>query len=105
VQKDKKSYSVVAGFSIQDASLQESMGPIQDHACEALVVTDRAIMLVRRMLYKSAIELENGREPPALAAAVQRVRSASVVFDRSIDVKEWAQKNLNDGLNQPVFTL
>jgi phthalate 4,5-dioxygenase len=105
-QKNNKSYSGVAGFSIQDASLQESMGPIQDHARETLVPTDRAIMLARRILYRSAVELEKGLvEPPALKAAAQRVRSASVILDRSIDVKEWAQKNLSDGLNQPVFTL
>jgi phthalate 4,5-dioxygenase len=104
-QKNNKSYSGVAGFSIQDASLQESMGPIQDHAREILVPTDRAIMLARRILYRSAVELEKGLEPPALKAAAQRVRSASVILDRSIDVKEWAQKNLSDGLNQPVYTL
>lgn len=104
-QRDNKSYSGVAGFSIQDASLQESMGPIQNHARENLVPTDRAIMLARRMLYKSAVDLEKGNEPPALEAAAQRVRSASVILDRSIDVKEWASENLNDGLSKPVFTL
>jgi phthalate 4,5-dioxygenase len=104
-QKNNKSYSGVAGFSIQDASLQESMGPIQNHSREILMPTDRAIMLARRILYRSAVELEKGLEPPALKAAAQRVRSASVILDRSIDVKEWAQKNLSDGLNQPVFTL
>ena len=31
-QKEKRAYSGVFGISIQDASLQESMGPIQDHA-------------------------------------------------------------------------
>lgn len=104
-QRDKKSYSGVAGFSIQDASLQESMGPIQDHSREFLVPTDRAIILARRKLYRSALDLENGIEPPALDPATQRVRSAAVILDRSIDIKEWAQENLNDGLSQPLFTL
>jgi phthalate 4,5-dioxygenase len=103
-QKDKKSFSGVAGFSIQDASLQESMGPIQDHSRETLMPTDRAISLARRMLYKSAINLEKGIEPPALDAAAQRVRSASVILKRSVDVKEWARANLHDGLHKPVFT-
>jgi phthalate 4,5-dioxygenase oxygenase subunit len=104
-QKDKTSYSGVAGFSIQDASLQESMGPIQNHANEFLMPTDRAIVLARRLLHKSATELEKGVEPPAVDAASQRVRSAAVILDKSVDVKEWARLNLHDALNKPVFTL
>ena len=104
-QRDNKSYSGVAGFSIQDASLQESMGRIQDHAQEFLMPTDLAIVLARRMLHKSVMDLEKGIEPPALDASAQHVRSASVVLDRSIDVKAWARINLNDALNKPVFTL
>ncbi|MBX9843379.1 MAG: aromatic ring-hydroxylating dioxygenase subunit alpha [Xanthobacteraceae bacterium] len=104
-QKEKKSYSGVAGFSIQDASLQESMGPIQNHAQEFLMPTDRAIVLARRLLHRSAVDLENGTEPPAVNASSQRVRSAAVILDKSVDVKEWARLNLHDALNKPVFTL
>ncbi|MBX9824609.1 MAG: aromatic ring-hydroxylating dioxygenase subunit alpha [Xanthobacteraceae bacterium] len=104
-QKEKKSYSGVAGFSIQDASLQESMGPIQNHAEEYLMPTDRAIVLARRLLHRSAVDLEKGIEPPAVDAPSQRVRSAAVILDKSVDVKEWARLNLNDALNKPVFTL
>jgi hypothetical protein len=104
-QKDKKSYSGVAGFSIQDASLQESMGPIQNHAQEFLVPTDRAIVLARRLLHKNAMNLQNGSEPPAVDASSQRVRSGAVILDKSVDVKEWARINLHDALNKPVFTL
>jgi len=63
---------------MQDASLQESMGPIQDHAKEKLLPTDRAIAMARRMLYEAAIAMEDGAEPPALAANAQRVRAAGV---------------------------
>jgi phthalate 4,5-dioxygenase len=104
-QKDKKSFSGVAGFSIQDASLQESMGPIQNHAQEFLMPTDRAIVLARRLLHKSAVDLAQGIEPPAVKASSQRVRSAAVVLDKSVDVKEWARLNLHDALSKPVFTL
>ena len=49
-----ESFSGVEGFSIQDASLQESMGPIQDYAREHLVSTDKPIAMTRRMLASPA---------------------------------------------------
>jgi hypothetical protein len=104
-QRRKLSYSGVAGFSMQDASLQESMGPIQNHAKENLMPTDRAIVLARRRLYQSAIDLQKGIEPPALASRDQRVRAASVVLDRSVDIVRWVRENLEDKLSSPVFTL
>ena len=104
-QKNRTSFSGVAGFSIQDASLQESMGPIQDHAREHLVPTDKAIVMARRVLAAAARNLEQGIEPPALDPAAQRVRAASVLLERSVKAPEWAKTELVDGLKQPVFTL
>jgi nitrite reductase/ring-hydroxylating ferredoxin subunit len=104
-QKDKTSFSGVAGFSIQDASLQESMGPIQDHSREHLVPTDKAIVMARRSLAAAARNLEQGIEPPALDPAAQRVRAAAVLLERSVKAPEWARTALVDGLKQPVFTL
>jgi nitrite reductase/ring-hydroxylating ferredoxin subunit len=104
-QKNKTSFSGVAGFSIQDASLQESMGPIQDHSREHLVPTDKAIVMARRVLAAAARNLEQGIEPPALDPASQRVRAASVLLERSVKAPEWARTELVDGLKQPVFTL
>jgi phthalate 4,5-dioxygenase len=104
-QKNNESYSGLKGFSIQDAALQESMGSIQDHSREFLVPTDRAIMLARRMLYRSSMNLQKGIEPPALDAATQRVRSGAVILDRSADIKEWARVNLSDSLSKPVFSI
>ena len=63
-----------SGFSVQDASLQESMGPIQDHAKEKLLPTDRAIVMARRLLYDATLALPKGVEPPALDAAAARAR-------------------------------
>jgi nitrite reductase/ring-hydroxylating ferredoxin subunit len=104
-QKNKTSFSGVAGFSIQDASLQESMGPIQDHSREHLVPTDKAIVMARRSLAAAARNLEQGIEPPALDPASQRVRAAAVLLKRSVKAPEWARTALVDGLKQPVFTL
>jgi phthalate 4,5-dioxygenase oxygenase subunit len=104
-QKDKVSFSGVEGFSIQDASLQESMGPLQDYAREHLVATDKPIALTRRTLYKAAIDLAAGIEPPALAAASQRVRAAGVLLDRSIAIQDWAEDALTDALSKPVHSV
>ncbi len=104
-QKEMRSFSGVEGFSVQDASLQESMGPIQDHSKEHLVATDKPIAMARRMLFNAALNLSQGIEPPALDASVQRVRAASVLLDKGASVTEWANEALYDELGQPVFSL
>ena len=104
-QKEMRSFSGVMGFSVQDASLQESMGPIQDHSKEHLVATDKPIAMARRMLFNAALNLSQGIEPPALDASVQRVRAASVLLNKSASVTEWANESLYDELGQPVFSL
>jgi phthalate 4,5-dioxygenase oxygenase subunit len=104
-QKDLKSFSGVEGFSIQDASLQESMGPLQNYAEEHLVATDKPIVMTRRALYKAAIALAEGADPPALSAACQRVRAAGVLLDREIRAQEWAREALSDSLSKPVYSL
>lgn len=104
-QKERRSFSGVEGFAIQDASLQESIGPIQDYSREHLVPTDKAIVMARRMLYRGAKDLEKGVELPALDSAVQRVRAASVLLDRGIKAPEWARQALSDSLKKPVYTV
>jgi phthalate 4,5-dioxygenase len=104
-QQDKRAYSGVFGIAVQDASLQESMGPIQDRENEKLLPTDRAIVMARRMLYDAATALEAGVEPPALDAGKQRVRAAGVLLDRQAKPQEWAKQHIADGLHQPVYSI
>ena len=104
-QREKRAYSGIFGFAIQDASLQESMGPIQDHEREKLLPTDREIVMARRFLYDAAVAVEKGVEPPALDADQQRVRAAGVLLERKAKPQEWAKAHLTDGLNQPVYTI
>jgi nitrite reductase/ring-hydroxylating ferredoxin subunit len=104
-QKARRSFSGVEGFSIQDASLQESMGPIQNYEIEHLVATDKPIATARRMLADAARALPDGVEPPALTPASQRVRAASVVLPRSVSAQDWAKDMLDDGLERPVWTV
>ncbi len=66
---------------MQDASLQESMGPIVDRSQEHLVATDRGIIMARRRLHEAALALRDaGAAPPGIDPAHHRVRSVSVIL-------------------------
>jgi phthalate 4,5-dioxygenase len=104
-QKEGRAFSGVFGFAAQDASLQESMGPIQDHDNEKLLPSDRGIVMARRMLHEAALNLQQGIEPPALDANKQRVRAAGVLLPRGQKPQEWARLHLADAKDQPVYTL
>lgn len=104
-QKEKRAYSGIFGFSAQDYSLQESMGPIQNHEAEQLLPTDKAIVMARRMLHEAALGLAQGVEPPALDAREQRVRPAGVLLPRDANPLEWAKAHLADGLDRPLYSL
>ncbi len=104
-QREKRAYSGVFGISVQDASLQESMGAIQSHDEERLLPTDKGIVMARRMLHEAVLALEQGAEPPALDAGKQHVRAAGVLLDRAADPVKWASEHLADGLTQPVYSV
>lgn len=104
-QRENRSYSGIFGFSAQDYSLQESMGPIQNHEAEQLLPTDKAIVMARRMLHEAALGLAEGIEPPALDASEQRVRPAGVLLPRDASPLEWAKAHLANGLDKPVYSL
>jgi hypothetical protein len=83
-QKRGDTYSGVAGIAMQDASLQESMGPIVDRTKERLVPADSGIIKARQKLRKAAIALrDEGVTPPGVDPAHHRVRSAAVVLSQS----------------------
>ena len=80
-QRRGETYSGIYGIAMQDASLQESMGPIVDRAKERLVPTDSGIIKTRQKLRKAAIALrDEGTTPPGVDPAHHRVRSAAVVL-------------------------
>jgi hypothetical protein len=80
---------------MQDASLQESMGPIQDRTRENLVSTDNGIIMARHRLMKAAKELvAKGTLPPGREAGHQRIRSVAVVLPAGIAFKEGAGEAL-----------
>jgi phthalate 4,5-dioxygenase len=80
-QKAGKTYSGIEGFAMQDASLQESMGPIVDRTKETLVSTDSGIILARQRLLRAVKAFtEDGVVPPGVNLDHQRVRSAALLL-------------------------
>ena len=80
-QKAGTTFSGVKGIAMQDASLQESMGPIVDRTKENLVSTDNGIIMARhRMLKAIKALMEKGVTPPGVDPAHQRVRSVAVIL-------------------------
>jgi phthalate 4,5-dioxygenase oxygenase subunit len=104
-QHERRAYSGIFGFSVQDASLQESMGVIQNHEAERLLPTDRGIVMARRALLVAAANLAQGVDPPALDASAHHVRAASVLLDRAVDPVTWASEHLANTSKQPVYSL
>jgi nitrite reductase/ring-hydroxylating ferredoxin subunit len=98
-QKSGHNYSGVEGIAMQDASLQESMGPIQDRTRENLCSTDNGIILMRRMLLKAAKDNRDGKPLPGLDPKSQRVRSCAIELPKSVKFKDGAHDGLFRELN------
>ena len=93
-QKAGIHYSGVDGIGMQDASLQESMGPIQDRTRENLCPTDLGIVRTRRMLLHAAEANRLGQRIPGLEPGDQHVRSCSIVLPREKHFREHARHGL-----------
>jgi phthalate 4,5-dioxygenase oxygenase subunit len=94
-QKAGRTYSGVSGIAMQDASLQESMGPIIDRAKEHLTSTDGGIVMARQRLMRAARALATqGTAPPGVDPATHRVRSAAVVLPAGVKFDEAAREAL-----------
>ncbi len=101
-QRRGELYSGVEGIAIQDASLQESMGPIADRTREHLTGTDRGIVQARRRLMAAATALaEKGTPPPGTEPHVQKIRSAAIVLPEGQAFHEAAKDALRAAPNTP----
>ena len=80
---------------MQDASLQESMGPIVDRTKENLVSTDNGIIMARHRLLRTIKALmDSNATPPGVDITHQRVRSAAVVLPPDKPFMEAAKEAL-----------
>jgi hypothetical protein len=105
-QKAGKTFSGVAGFAMQDASLQESMGPICDRTKENLVSTDNGIIMARHRLMRAVKALvEKGITPPGVDPAHHRIRSCSVVLPPDVVFKDGATDALTARLGMAQTTV
>jgi hypothetical protein len=87
-QKAKRTFSGVLGVGVQDAAVQESMGPVQDRTREHLVSSDNNILVARRRLKDAADGVARGVAPPGLDPQVQRARAVSMVVPRDLPLLE-----------------
>jgi nitrite reductase/ring-hydroxylating ferredoxin subunit len=104
-QKRGDTYSGVEGIAMQDASLQESMGPLQNRAKEHLVLTDKGIVATRARLLKAARLNRDGKPVPALDAASQRVRSCAIELPHAVHFKDGAMDGLFRELDTDPVTV
>jgi phthalate 4,5-dioxygenase len=94
-QKSGRTFSGVEGFAMQDASLQESMGPIIDRTRENLVSTDNGIIMARHRLLRAVKALvDKNVTPPGVDPVHQKVRSASLILPPDQPFKEGAREAL-----------
>ncbi len=94
-QRRGDTYSGIEGIGMQDASLQESMGPIVDRTKENLVSTDNGIIMARQRLRKAALALKDqGIRPPGIDPAHHRVRSAAVLLPSDQAFQDASQDDL-----------
>lgn len=94
-QRRGDTYSGVKGIAMQDASLQESMGPIVDRTKENLVSTDNGIIMARHRLRKAVTALrDKGVRPPGVDAAHHKVRSVAAVLDPDQAYAEACKEDL-----------
>jgi phthalate 4,5-dioxygenase len=94
-QKRGETFSGVRGIAQQDASLQESMGPIVDRTKERLVSSDTGIIKARQKLRKAVEALrDEGVTPPGVDPAHHHVRSAAVVLPKEDSFIEASREAL-----------
>src|SRR5205823_11028291 len=90
-----RTFSGVDGIAMQDASLQESMGPIVDRTKENLASTDNGIIMARHRLLRAVKALvDKDVVPPGVDPAHQKVRSAAIVLPEDVPFSEGARDAL-----------
>jgi phthalate 4,5-dioxygenase oxygenase subunit len=94
-QKRGETFSGIRGIAQQDASLQESMGPIVDRTKERLVSSDTGIIKARQKLRKAVEALrDEGATPPGVDPEHHRIRSAAIVLPQEESFIESARETL-----------
>ena len=105
-QKRGETFSGVRGIAQQDASLQESMGPIVNREKERLVSSDTGIIKARQKLRKAVEALRDERiTPPGVDPAHHRIRSAAIVLPHEESFIDACQDALTAELGKAHTTV
>ncbi|MBL8551618.1 MAG: Rieske 2Fe-2S domain-containing protein [Hyphomonadaceae bacterium] len=80
-----RSFTGIEGLNTQDFALQEGMGPIVDRSQEHLGTSDRAIVLMRRLLRDNIAAVERGEDPVGVdPEASARIRACDAILPANV---------------------
>jgi phenylpropionate dioxygenase-like ring-hydroxylating dioxygenase large terminal subunit len=96
LQSSGNSYTGMEGLAIQDAAIQESMGPVADRTLEHLGASDAAIIQIRRLLLQSVRDHEAGKTPPGLDPKSYRARSTRFMLAPGDSFRAVVEGQLKD---------
>lgn len=88
LQASGKSYTGMKGLGIQDCAIQESMGPVSDRTQEHLLITDAAIVKIRRLLLQTLKDHADGKSLPGMDPRSYRVHSVRCEVPRGAKFAE-----------------
>ena len=94
-QKAGITMSGIEGIAIQDAAVQELMGPIVDRTKENLVSTDNGIIMTRHRLLRALKGMsDKSADLPGIDPTHHRVRPASMFLKKNLTFKDAAKAEL-----------
>jgi phenylpropionate dioxygenase-like ring-hydroxylating dioxygenase large terminal subunit len=80
-----ETFSGIWGINNQDHAVQESMGAVVDRSREHLGPSDKGIIVARRLLLQTVKTVQQGGDPPALAAPPYALRANDGVVANGTD--------------------
>lgn len=96
LQASGKSYTGMKGLGIQDCAIQESMGPISDRTQEHLLITDTAIVQIRRLLLQTLKDHAAGKPLPGMNPHSYRVHSVRCKVPKGAKFAETMERRVRE---------
>jgi hypothetical protein len=94
-QQRRRTMTGIPGINTQDVALQVGMGPVVDRSKEHLGTTDRAIIVLRRLLLEATDEVAVGQAPRGTEPSTYcNVRGGNDIVEQGIGWHEALQAQL-----------